>query len=477
MLKRTEEATGVRTATGVLLASQVLAAGGAVLVNLLAAVVLDPASRGDLAFALQLAYFLSVFAVMGLERPYIAARSGVFGTEYRVFARMVAPGTLVILPVALFATVVSPFSTSWMWMGAIAVTGYVALNSLTRAVRVAYVSSHDWKRFAFNAIASQSIIIAGAALLVLLGADDPVLWMWVYVASVLPAVLLLGIALRSGALTAPPGLKETQGLRRRGWVLLPSEFSNTAMLRSDRLLLPALSSPAELGLYVTVAAVLEMATWPVQQWVDASLRSWSRSAQESPLRAARLIGWCVLLLVAAAALLGAAAYAMIVFVLPAAYFPATAAILPLAISAVVFGVTRVQQGLLIAVKAPGSVSIIEIIGTAASLLAYVLLIPQYGMLGAAYGSIIGYSICAAAGAVTMAVMWKRRAATNAAGGQSVGTTDGTTVDGKAGTTDGTTDGGEVGTTDDGKVHAMRAAAANRAERSCGPDHRSSEGVN
>src|SRR5699024_2518786 len=70
---------------------------------------------------------------------------------------------------------------------------------------------------------------------------------------------------------------EARGLRRRGWILLPSEFSNSAMLHSDRLLLPILSSSAELGLYVTVATVLEMATWPIQQWVDASLRGWSKA--------------------------------------------------------------------------------------------------------------------------------------------------------------------------------------------------------
>ncbi|RBP66969.1 O-antigen/teichoic acid export membrane protein [Brevibacterium sanguinis] len=420
-----EQPAGVRIAALVLVASQVLAAGGAVLVNLLAAVVLDPAARGDLAFALQLAYFLSVFAVMGLERPFIAARTGVFGAEYRIFARLVVPGTLVVLPVAIVATAVSPFSTDWLWMGAIAITGYVALNSLTRAVRVAYVSSRNWKRFTLNAIATQVVIIAGAGLLVLLDAGDPVLWMWVYVLSVLPAVVLLGLALRSGSLTAAPGRQETRELRRRGWVLLPSEFSNTAMLRSDRLLLPALSTSAELGLYVTVATVLEMATWPVQQWVDASLRGWSTSARSLPRMAARLIARCVLLLTVAATALGTAAYVMIVAVLPESYLPATAAILPLAVSAVVFGITRVQQGLLIAAGAPGPVSVIEIIGTVASVLAYVLLIPQHGMLGAAYGSIIGYSICAAAAAIAMLLVFRR----GTDGGDQDTTSDGTAAAG------------------------------------------------
>src|SRR5699024_8617420 len=106
---------------------------------------------------------------------------------------------------------------------------------------------------------------------------------------------------------------------------------------------------------------------------------------------------------------GTAAYAMIVFVLPDSYLPATVAIPALAVSAVVFGITRVQQGLFIAADAPGTVSTIEIIGTAAALLGSVMLITQFGMLGAAYGSIIGYSLCAVVGAIALGrVRSKRR---------------------------------------------------------------------
>ena len=394
-------------AAAVLVAAQILAAGGAVAVNLLAAVVLSPAGRGDLAFALQLAYFLSVFAVMGLERPFIASRSGAFGTEYRVFARMVTPGTLCVLPIAFIAAALSPFSTRWMWLGVIAIAAYVALNSLVHALRVAYVCSREWKWFAVNAIATQLIIVVGAVLLVLIGVNDPVVWMWAYAASAVPTVVLLFVAPRPPK-HLEPTRAEKRGLRKRGWVLLPSEFSNSAMLRSDRLLLPILSSSAALGLYVTVATVLEMATWPVQQWVDASLRSWSQGFSSHSFPVVRIIARSVLLLVASAAVLAVAAYAMIVFVLPESYAPAAAAIIPLAISAVIFGITRVQQGLLIAADSPGTVSVVEIIGTVASLIAYITLIPHYGMFGAAYGSIIGYAVCAAAGAFTLLRVIKRK---------------------------------------------------------------------
>src|SRR5699024_11098960 len=116
--------------------------------------------------------------------------------------------------------------------------------------------------------------------LVLLGVNDPVIWMWVYVGSTIPAVLILIFSPRAGAsppltragasspltragasspltragasspltragASSPLTRAEVRGLRRRGWILLPSEFSNSAMLHSDRLLLPILSSSAE----------------------------------------------------------------------------------------------------------------------------------------------------------------------------------------------------------------------------------------
>ncbi|WP_143336613.1 lipopolysaccharide biosynthesis protein [Corynebacterium pacaense] len=390
-----------RAAAVVLVGGQLLAAVGALAVNLLAARVLDPSARGDLAYALQLSYFVSVFAVMGLERPFMASRTGAFNPEYRVFVRLITPGTIAVIPCVVIATAFSPFSTSWLWVGAGVIAVYVALNSLTMSVRVAYVTSMDWRRFGFNAIAAQLIIIAGAGLLVILGVSDPVAWMGIYAASGIPAVVLLWLAVRRGPEPEWPTDEQRRALRRRGWVLLPSAFSNTAMMHSDRLLLPILSSSAELGLYVTVATVLQMATWPVQQWVDASLRRWSQTMRDRSLSMGPLLLQSFLLLVAMSAIMGVAAYLMILFVLPDTYRAATTVILPLAIASVIFGLTRVQQGILIALGAEGRVSAVEILGTAVSLLAYVALIPGYGMLGAAYGSIIGYSACAVAAAFAL----------------------------------------------------------------------------
>lgn len=381
---------GERVATLVLLFGQIFAAGGAFLVNLLAARVLDPSPRGDLAFALQLSYVFTVLALWGLERPYIATRNNGFFSEYRAFTRMITPGVLAVIPLVVFAVVFLPFSTNWLWVGAALIAAYVLLNTLVRGVRVAYVVSRNWKPFAFNAIATQVVIVLGAVALVVVDADDPRMWMGVYLASTAPSILLLIPLFRDRGGSAPgPDKAERKTLRRRGLVLLPSEFSNTAMLRSDRLLLPILSSPAELGLYVTVATVLEMSTWPIQQWVDASLRRWTAAGADLARSVGKILLQALLFLVVVTAFMAAAAYAMIAFFLPDAYLAAATVILPLAVASVIHGLTRVQQGLLIAFNCAGRVSIVEIIGIIVSVACYFVLIPQFGMLGAAGGSIAG----------------------------------------------------------------------------------------
>ncbi|WP_018296184.1 lipopolysaccharide biosynthesis protein [Corynebacterium lubricantis] len=409
----TKETGGsARNAAIILVGSQLLAAVAALAVNMLAARVLDPSARGDLAYALQLTYFLGVFAMMGLERPFMASRTGSFNSEYRVFMRMVRPGIHLVIPIAIVLALFSPFSASWLWVGALLIGLYIGLNSMVVGVRVAYVSSLDLKKFGFNAITSQIIIILGALLLTLLNVSNSVLWLVVYVASGIPALILMWTAVRRGEEPNWPSEAETKALRRRGWVLLPSAFSNSAMTYADRLLLPILSSSAQLGLYVTVSTVIQMATWPVQQWVDASLRNWSKAMKEStaPIRGPilKLMGQSILLLIGFTVALSFATYLMILYVLPDAYMAAMNVIIPLAVSSVVFGITRVQQGILISLGAEGRVSLVELIGTAASLVAYLALIPSLGMLGAAYGSIVGYGVTAIGGAIALTYVARAR---------------------------------------------------------------------
>src|SRR5699024_8051077 len=129
---------------------------------------------------------------------------------------------------------------------------------------------------------------------------------------------------------------------------------------------------------------------------------WAKTGEALVSVMNRILLQSLVFIAAISAILSVASYAMIHLMLPDSYLAATSAIIPLAISSVIYGLTRVQQGFLIALGATGRVSVIEIIGTIASVGAYVVLIPKYGMLGAAYGSIFGYFVCFAAGYVVIA---------------------------------------------------------------------------
>lgn len=396
---------GERNATAILLLNQLIAAGAAVLVNILAARVMEPAPRGDLAFALQVSYLLTVAALMGLERPFMASEHGQFSGQYKKFTRLTSPGYAIVglaVVAMLFIPGLVPAYSVLIFGAAV----FVVMNMLVRGIRVAYVTSRAWKPFVTNGIGSQVIVVLGAITLSIAGVGAPEWWMCIYVASGLVALTLLAIAVASGSRDAWKSTALKRDLRLQGVRLFPAAIGNTAMVRSDRLLLPILGTSADLGLYVTVATVMEMAVWPVQQWVDVSLRRWSAAGGGVVRMLGKLILIGIVLSGAVSAVLGFAAYLVVTLFLPTSYGPAVSVIVPLGIASMLYAMTRIQQGVLISLGATGSVSIVETIGWAAAITAYVLLIPNFGIMGAAIGSIIGYGVCAAVGA--WVVVWRAR---------------------------------------------------------------------
>lgn len=384
-----------------LVVSQLAAAGAAFLVNILASRVMDPELRGELAFALQLSYLLTVLVLMGLERPFMATQNGGFSAQYLSFVRLVRPGLALILVIAVVALLL-PDGVALYAALIIGSALYVAVNVLVRGVRVAYVTSRAWKPFLMTSLGSQGIIVLGALLLVVNGIGAPQWWMLVYVLSgIIPFALLLIAMLRSRKMSTEGFVGSERELRINGMKLFPAALGNTAMVRSDRLLLPVLGTPADLGLYVTVATVMEIAVWPVQQWVDVSLRRWSKAGSLTIARMAKITLSTAALAGALSAVLGAMAYGIVLLLLPVAYHGSVSVIVPLGIASIFYAVTRVQQGFLISLGAPGTVSIVETVGWVASVSAYILLIPSQGILGAAVGSIIGYAACAVAGVVAI----------------------------------------------------------------------------
>ncbi len=95
----------------------------------------------------------------------------------------------------------------------------------------------------------------------------------------------------------------------------------------------------------------------------------------------------------AAPLVAGGLYLLVVPVFGQQYAPAKAVVLPLVAAAGMYALSRISLGLLVAKGHGALVSAAEIAGFVVSFAGYLLLIPAHGMLGAAYGSLLGYGAC------------------------------------------------------------------------------------
>ncbi|WP_309133852.1 polysaccharide biosynthesis C-terminal domain-containing protein [Cellulomonas sp.] len=390
--------TVLTSRTSGLLVAQVVAAAAAFGINLMAARVMDPDGRGVLALALQVSYIATTAALLGIEAPYVARRAAPFPVVARELTSLLRPGYWFTGLAVAAAVVLYLGGRTGLATTVLLASVYAFGNTHVRAVRTAYIASGAFRPFAATAVVSQLALLAAGAVLLVLEVADPNVWIAVYALLSMVALVVLRTGGRRAGTT--PDRAALTAVRRQGLRLVPASFGNTAMLRSDRLLLPALASASELGLYVVVATATEIAGWPVKQWVDASLRRWRDQPARTP-GTLRLVATAAALALGLSAVLAGVTYAAVTYLLPEAYHPSRALLLPLGAATVVYAATRVQQGLLVARGEAGRVSAVELAGMAVSVVLYVVLIPGWGAMGAAVGSLVGYSACLAAGAVAL----------------------------------------------------------------------------
>lgn len=372
-----------------LLLGQLVTATSAFLVNLISARALPPDSRGLLALYVQLAYLLTTALLFGVERPYNAAIRTSFSHALHDL-NVLTRGRRLLFATVAAAFIVSTLLGEWTFLlPALLITVYAAGNIWIRFFRVAYISSSKRRPYLTSVVLVQLLLLAASLALAFVGVDSVSIWFGAY-ASTTVVVLIYGRVLVHRTDEKKSISADLEQVRRQGWRALPASFGNTALLKSDRLLLPALASPAELGVYVVVATVLELAVWPLQQWADATMHRW-RSTDRMGRR--RIMFRAVMFSTVATAACATLAVVAVTTFLPDSYLPSLSLIPALAVGSLLYGVTRVQQGLLLANGHAGRVSAVETAGMAVSLMCYVILIPAIGAQGAAIGSAAGYGAC------------------------------------------------------------------------------------
>jgi len=386
-----------------LLSAQVGAAFAAMAMNLAAPWVMSASDRGILALVLQLGNMAATILICGQDSPFVKATQGSFVGQLLRFGRLLWPAGLAA---ACFGAMVGLFVHSWAprhLVLAVVGVAYVVMSLLSRGVAVALISSREWRPYGLHLIVTYGLFVAGVGALVLLRIGLVSAWLGLYLFGAVMPLIYLVVGLRKGE-RGDVDRNVARTVRRQGVRLLPGSLGNTAMLRADRLLLPAFAPMDQLGQYTTVSTLMEIATWPIKQWADSSLRQWALAGeslrQRAPLMFARAIGAVALL----SALIGGAGYLCLSFLFPSGYRGGVVAILPLGLASLFYATSRVAEGLLIALDAPGSVSIAEGVGMAIAVLAYFALIPSFGIAGAAWGSVVGYL----AGAVVALLLLRAR---------------------------------------------------------------------
>ncbi|GIF06612.1 lipopolysaccharide biosynthesis protein [Actinoplanes siamensis] len=377
-----------------LLASQVLTGGVALAANILMVRSMTPTHRGEVALLLQVVYLATQFLLLGTERSFVANYHDVApGPAVRAYGRLLLiPATAGLTGAAVCTLAVhNPGAVIVVLLAVYTLVEASALASRSVAIAVGRV-----RDFMVARVLESALLLALLVGLWVTHTSHPETWFLAYVfAGALPTVAYLLVWLRlpvdPDAAAVRPG--QNRQVRREGLALFPAAISNMAMLRVDRLVIPALASTAALGLYTSVATMTELLAWPVRAYADSRLGRWRASHNDGGLRARPIVLAAAIYALVVVPLVAGGLYLLIVPVFGHQYAAARVVVLPLVVAAGLYAVSRVALGVLIAKGRGGLVSVAEITGFVVSFAVYLLLIPRLGILGAAYGSLAGYGVC------------------------------------------------------------------------------------
>lgn len=349
-------------------AASAIAAGVAFIANVLAARQLGPELRGHVAFALQLAYFVAPVLILAGDRATLRGDRTYFRPSLRF---------LVVASVAAAAVMLLVFRDSRAIAAAIAfVTAWFLLR------RSDAVLNRSFKPYVLPFLGYQATILLVSLALFLLEVSE---WTWWAAAYAAPAVAL--------AFFKPTVTEDPTDLKRasKNLPLVGASLSQMFSTRGQRLLLPGLANPAELGLFTVVATATEPLYWMAQALADH--RSDAARKQPASTRARLVIlARDAALFVPIAAIAAIALWFLLVPVFGESFEPARSFIVPLAVASVLLAAYRQTSAWLLAGASPGLVGKLELSTALVGLVVYVPSILLWQGVGAAWGSGAVYTV-------------------------------------------------------------------------------------
>ena len=373
-----------------LLVGQVGVARGALVINILSARTLGPTGRGELALYLQIAYVVSELVILGRDRALLAVPLPEGHGARRSGNRLLIVPTILTVPVAVVIGVWFHGATPLTWALGGAMMLLVVANCFQRITRtVAIVDGAPW-RFTSPVLTSQVLLIGVGVVMLAAGAGDPVLWLILYALTLGLPFLVVAAGWGDSRESAPAGLGAAGALGLR---LLPSTMAQMLLLRADRLLLPALASYRELGLYVVAATMTDVAGWPIRQMIDSKMPDLARLHRAGTLRPFPIVVKVMAVALALGAAVGAVTYVTLPWLFGDQYAEARALVPVLTAGVVLYSTSAVGTAIATVSHKARWAAWISGAGMAAGLVGYVVLIPAMGAMGAALASAGGYLVC------------------------------------------------------------------------------------
>ncbi|MDI6097295.1 NAD(P)H-quinone oxidoreductase [Actinoplanes sp. NEAU-A12] len=387
----------VREPSVQLLASQVLTGVVAMAANILMVRSLSPTHRGEVALMLQVVYLATQVLLLGTERSFVASYHNVSpAPAVRAYARLLAVPCVLFLAGAVIWQVAAPDRLTPGPVIVAMLAWFALIEAISLATRSIAIAVGRVRDFLLARVIEALLLLGMLVGLYVTGAARPEMWFLAYLfAGATPTVIYLIIWLRLPvpAGSSPAGPAQNRQVRREGLSLFPAALSNMAMLRVDRLVIPALASTAALGHYTAVATMTELLAWPVRAYADSRLGRWRASHNDGGLKASPILVVAAVYVLVVVPLVAGGLYLLVEPLFGHEYADAKVVVLPLVVAAGLYAVSRISLGLLIAKGHGGLVSAAEITGFVVSFAVYLLLIPRLGILGAAYGSLAGYGAC------------------------------------------------------------------------------------
>jgi O-antigen/teichoic acid export membrane protein len=352
-----------------------VAASVAFVVNVVTSRILGPSARGEVAFVLQVAYFITPLILLGRDRGVLRKDEHRQDVELLlpVAALLLAGGVVFVDGLTLLAL---PVALGGAW---------VALQR-GHALRTGQLAT-----FTRTFLGVQGGVLGGTLLLAAMNVQTVAYWVLPYAA---PALWVLANEGRA-YLSRPPGMLRST---LRWSHLLPAGMASMIVLRADRLLLPALASYKELGLYVAVATASEPVAWFAQALSDHRV---SRTGYEGVRGRLSQLMRDATVFIPLAGVMAAVTLLLILPLMGKGFVDARQLVVPLSLAAVTLALYRQVIGWLTGGRRAWLASACETATAAAALPIYAIAIDRAGALGAAWGSLGVYATGVVIGTVLL----------------------------------------------------------------------------